>query len=167
MGTEELRGAGPVRKNDGEIEIDLLELLMEFRKKIVSILLAGAIGLLVGYAYSRFLITPLYTSTSMMYVVGSDSVIQSLADLQIGTQLTQDYQVMIKNRGVMEKVIQDLQLPFSYKALRGRISVSNPEGTRILNIRVMDSDPVRAKQIADTVAKASSEYIAASAACSV
>lgn len=160
MGTEEQRGAGPGRKNDGEIEIDLLELLMAFRKKLLSILLAGVIGLLVGYACSRFLITPLYTSTSMMYVVGSDSVIQSLADLQIGTQLTQDYQVMIKNRGVMEKVIQDLQLPFGYKDLRRKIKVSNPQGTRILEIRVDDSDPVRVKQIADTVARASSDYIA-------
>ena len=160
MGTDGQRGAGLGRMNDGEVEIDLFELLMAIRKKILSILLAGAIGLLVGYAYSRFLITPLYSSTSMMYVVGKDSVIASLADLQIGTQLTQDYQVMIKNRSVMEKVIRDVQLEYDYKSLRKRIKVSNPQGTRILEIQVQDSDPVRVKQIADTVAKASSEYIA-------
>ena len=160
MGTEEQRSAGSRRMNDGEIEIDLFALLMEFRKRLAAILMAGLIGLVVGYAYSSLLITPLYTSTSMMYVVGSDSVISSLANLQLGTQLTLDYQVMIKNRTVMERVVKDLDLPYGYRGLRNRISVSNPEETRILNIRVVDSDPVRAKRIADSVAKEASEYIA-------
>ena len=146
--------------NDGEIEINVFELLMELKKRIASILLAGLIGLVVGYAYSSLLITPLYTSTSMVYVVGSDSVISSLANLQLGSQLTRDYQVMIKNRTVMENVVKELNLPYSYRGLRNRISLSNPEGTRILNIRVTDSDPVRAKQVADAVAKEASEYIA-------
>ena len=160
MGTEEQRGISARRTNDGEIEIDLFELLMAFRKRIAAILMAGLIGLVVGYAYSSILITPLYTSTSMVYVVGSDSVISTLANLQLGTQLTQDYQVMIRNRTVMERVVKDLNLPYGYRGLRSRISISNPEGTRILNIRVVDSDPVRAKQIADSVAKEASEYIA-------
>ncbi len=160
MAAEQNRGQTPGNMNNGEIEIDLFELLLAFRKRIAAILLAGLIGLVVGYAYSSIVITPLYTSTSMVYVIGSENVISSIADLQIGAQLTQDYQVLIKNRTVMENVIEELQLPYSYNGLRRRISVSNPEGTRILNIRVVDPDPVMAKRIADSVAKESSNYIA-------
>ena len=39
------------------------------------------------------------------------------------------------------------------------IRISNPADTRILNMSVSDTDPVRAKAIVDAVAKASSDYI--------
>ena len=90
---------------DEEIEIDLWELFLEFRKHILGIILAGLIGGILGFGVSKFAITPTYTSTSMVYVMGSENIISSLADLQIGAQLTQDYKVLVTSRSVMEKVV--------------------------------------------------------------
>lgn len=145
---------------DEEIEIDLWELFLEFRKHILGIILAGLIGGVLGFGISKFAITPTYTSTSMIYVMGSENIISSLADLQIGTQLTQDYKVLVKNRSVMERVIENLGLDMDYKSLRSKISLANPNGTRILQISVTDTDPARAKKITDSVATCASEYIA-------
>ena len=145
---------------DEEIEIDLWELFLEFRKHILGIILAGLIGGILGFGVSKFAITPTYTSTSMVYVMGSENIISSLADLQIGAQLTQDYKVLVTSRSVMEKVVEDLALDFDYKRLRNKIKLSNPNNTRILQISVTDTDPARAKKITDSVANCASEYIA-------
>ena len=148
------------RRNDDEIEIDLWELFLEFRKHILGIVLAGLIGGILGFGISKFAITPTYTSTSMIYVMGNENIISSLADLQIGAQLTQDYKVLVTSRSVMEKVLEELQLDFDYKKLRKKIKLVNPNNTRLLQISVTDTDPARAKKITDSVAKCASEYIA-------
>ena len=114
---------------DEEIEIDLWELFLEFRKHILGIVLAGLIGGILGFGFSKFAITPTYTSTSMIYVMGSENIISSLADLQIGAQLTQDYKVLVTSRSVMEKVVEELALDFDYKKLRNKIKLNNPNNT--------------------------------------
>ena len=59
----------------------------------------------------------------------------------------------------MEQVIKNQGLNMTYGQLKARIRISNPADTRILNMTVSDTDPVRAKAIADEVANASSDYI--------
>ena len=66
---------------------------------------------------------------------------------------------MITSRPVLEEVIEKQKLSLSYNQLKSMIRVSNPADTRILNMSVSDTDPVRAKAILDAVAKASSDYI--------
>ncbi|MCR5161657.1 MAG: polysaccharide export protein [Lachnospiraceae bacterium] len=146
--------------DDDEIEIDLWELFLAFRKHVLAIILAGLIGGILGFGISKVALTPVYTSTSMIYVMGNENIISSLADLQIGAQLTQDYKVLVTNRSVMEKVIGNLELDIDYKNLRRKIKLDNPQNTRILKIAVNDTDPIRAKKITDEVAKCASQYIA-------
>ena len=69
---------------DDEIEIDLLELLGEFRRRIWMIL--GVIILFGGVAgaFSAFVLTPQYESTAMVYILSKETTLTSLADLQIG-----------------------------------------------------------------------------------
>ena len=122
-------------RNEDAIEIDVVELLFALRKKLWMIILAAMIGCLGAGIYSKVILSPVYTSTSMVYVLSKETTLTSLADLQIGSQLTKDYSVMITSRPVLEA------------------------DTRILNMSVSDTDPVRAKAIVDAVAKASSDYI--------
>jgi capsular polysaccharide biosynthesis protein len=145
---------------DDEIEIDLGQLFFALRQRIVYLLLALVLGLGLGFGVSRFVLTPTYTSTSMIYVMTKETTLTSLADLQIGSQLTTDYKVLITSRTVMEDVIQKLGLDMDYNQLRSKITLDNPSNTRILNISVLDTDPAKAKQITDAVAESASNYIA-------
>ena len=147
------------RYREDDMEIDLLELLFEFKKRAWVIILAAVLGCLGAGAYSRLILTPVYTSTAMVYVLSKETTLTSLADLQIGSQLTKDYSVMITSRPVLEQVIKNQGLNMTYGQLKARIRISNPADTRILNMTVSDTDPVRAKAIADEVANASSDYI--------
>ena len=144
---------------DDEIEIDLLELLGEFRRKIWIIL--GVIVLFGGVAgaFSKFVLTPQYKSTAMVYILSKETTLTSLADLQIGSQLTEDYKVIVNSRPVLGEVIDSLALDMSYEQLLAKVSIGNPTDTRILTVTVTDPDPYRAKAIVDCVAETASDYI--------
>ena len=127
-------------END-EIEIDLLELFYELKKKLWLIILAAIIGGGVFGLYSKMILVPKYTSTAMMYVLSKETTLTSLADLQIGSQLTKDYKVMITSRPVLQEVVDELDLEYDYKELREKLIIDNPTDTRILTLSVEDPDP--------------------------
>ena len=147
-------------KENDEIQIDLLELLDALRRRIWLILLALVLGGAAGVAYTKLVMTPIYSSTAMVYMLSKETTLTSLADLQIGSQLTNDYRVMVTSRPVLQEVIDNLGLDTDYTGLRGQLSLDNPADTRILSITAADPDPARAKAIVDEVARVSSNYIA-------
>lgn len=147
-----------LRDND-EIEIDLLQLLLALKRRILLIIAAAVICGGIAGAFSKFVITPQYRSTAMVYILSKETTLTSLADLQIGSQLTKDYKIIITSRPVLEDVIQQMGLPLDYEQLKSKIMIDNPQDTRILSITVEDPDPRLAKELADAVAATSSEYI--------
>ena len=94
-----------------------------------------------------------------MLVLTKETTLSSLADLQIGSQLTKDYNILITSRTVLQDVVDELNLDMTYKELKERITVENPSDTRILSITATDKDPEMAKKIADTLAKTSADFI--------
>lgn len=148
-----------INMNDDEVEIDLLQLFRALKKRILWIVGAGVIMGGAFSLFSKFAITPQYTSTSMVYILSKETTLTSLADLQIGSQLTQDYKIIVTSRPVISEVIDKLKLDISYENMVSKITINNPNDTRILSITAQDPDPVMAKDIADSVAKTSSEYI--------
>jgi capsular polysaccharide biosynthesis protein len=146
-------------KND-EIEIDLREIFQLLLAKLGIILLvafvfAGATGLIC-----KFMVTPIYSSQTELCILSDTTTLSSLADLQVGTQLTQDYIVVVQSRTVVEQVIKNLNLDMTYEQLLGVTTVTNPTDTRILKISVTNPDPYLAKQIVDQYAQVSRKRIA-------
>lgn len=144
---------------EDEEVIDLGEIFYALLRKIWIILGAIVLGAAAGGAYSYFLLTPQYTSTAKIYVLTKETTLTSLADLQIGTQLTQDYKTIITGRSVMEEVVDKLHLDMDYKKLVKKLKVENPTDTRILSISATDPDAELAKEIVDTTAKVASDYV--------
>ena len=66
----------------------------------------------------------------------------------------------MSSRPVLQTVIDQLNLDISYTEFKDRLSITNPNNTRILMLTIEDADPVLAKDIVDSVARVSSEYIA-------
>lgn len=139
--------------DDNEFEIDLLELFQYLWKHVLVLLAVFIITAAIGFAGSKFILTPMYQSTSMIYITGaSGGTVQSmLSELQAGNALTADYQTLATSRPVVEKIIDELKLDTDYEALSGRISTENPTNTRILSITVKDEDPDMAKTIVDVL----------------
>lgn len=146
-------------KQDDEVEIDLLEIFYVLKSKFLVLLTAGLlIGCLCGI-FTKFAMTPVYTSTSSILVLSKETTLTSLADIQLGTSLTSDYTVLIKCTPVLEQVIKNLDLDISSDDLRNSISINNPSDSRILEISVQNADPEMAKKIVDEIANVASNYI--------
>ena len=142
-----------------EEEIDLVWLAYALLKRIWLILAVAVFTASFMAGYTFFRIAPTYASTSTMLVLTKETTLTSLTDLQIGSQLTKDYSVLIKSRPVLEQVIENLELKMNYKSLKGKISVDNPEDTRLLFITVTMNDAKQAKAVVDELSIVSSEFI--------
>ena len=146
-------------QND-EVEIDIGHILSILWEKILVIIATGIIVGLAGFLVSKFLITPKYESETKIYVLNraNDSA-TTLSDVQLSTQLTKDYQILVTSAPVMNQVIKELGLNMKASELASTISVDTPSDTRVLQITVTSDDPKRAKDIADKVAQVSSKKI--------
>ena len=116
---------------DNEIEIDLKELFLELLAFWKLILLALVLGAVIAYSVSKFLMVPQYESTAELYVLSKSTSITSLADIQTGTSLTNDYMVVVEGRPVLEQVIANLGLDETYKSLEDKVTLENPSNSRI------------------------------------
>ena len=138
--------------------IDLVGLLFHIIEKFWIVLLAAIIAAgFFGYRVSKSV--PVYTATAKLYIVNANSTNINIADLQLGTVLTLDYQEVFKTWEVHEMVRKELNLPYSYEQMQSLISISNPEDTRLLYITVRFSDAQMAADIANAYARAAKEFI--------
>lgn len=150
-----------ITRPEEEIEIDMKGVLIDLWRKLPLIILIGVMTAALGFVYSSFYLTPMYQSTTKMYVLTQldETRGTTISDVQMGMLLTEDYKELITCRYVMEEVIEQLDLDMSTGQLASEITVTVPESTRILVLTVKDASPVKAKQIADAVREVASEHI--------
>lgn len=143
-----------------EDTVDILEIVRILLKKWhVLIISALAVGI-ATFFFTKIFITPQYSATSELFVLSKSTTLTSLADIQLSSQLTNDYKIVVSDRPVLDKVISNLKLAEDYESLKEKITLTNPTNSRILYITVKDSDPNRAKLIADEIADVASLFIA-------
>lgn len=149
------------QNNTEAIEIDLLELGAVLMRRIWLILLVAVVTGASAFAFSRFVITPIYESQTQVYILSKQNSTGALtySDVQLGTQLTKDYAQVVKSRFVIEQVIEQLGLGLTYDGLVSRVVVETPSDTRILSITVSDPSPMLAKELADEIRNVASQHI--------
>lgn len=138
--------------------IDLLELFYDLLSKWYLILLGMVLGgMLMGY-YAAYKLTPDYIATSKLYIMGTQG--NNIAvDLQVGSELTMDYQEVFRTWEVHQMVNEELGTNYDYFVLQSMISVTNPEDTRVLYIRARHPDAQTAADIANAYASAAKRFI--------
>lgn len=143
-----------------EDEIDLIELFQVFLRKLWLIVICLIVGAVAAGAYTKILITPQYSATSTIYILSSSTSITSVADLQLSSQLTADYQKLATTRTVINDVIDRSGMDLSYTDLVNRVSVENPAETHMLTLTVTDPDPATAAELSNIYAEVMTEQVA-------
>lgn len=147
-----------------EVTIDLMELLSALLNKAHIILIAGVVAALLAFVGTKLLITPMYVSTTKVYVLSkqdSNSTV-TYSDLQTSSQFTIDYMELVKSRPVLEQVISVLNLDMTTEELKSRITVATAQDSgRILSISVEDEDPKLARDIVNAIREAAGIQITA------
>lgn len=161
MGKEQ-QALNPAAINGAETEeeIDLVEVFYLLWGHILQIIACFLAGALLAFGFTYFFVTPMYQASASIYIVSaSNNSIVNLTDLQVGAQLTADYQELMLSRPLLQDVIKNLGLECGYHALAGQIDITNASDTRILKVTVTDSDPKRAADIANELVKQALIYL--------
>ncbi|VUX23591.1 Capsular polysaccharide type 8 biosynthesis protein cap8A [Dorea longicatena] len=141
-------------------QIDLLEVANVIWQKIWAVIMCFVIGAVLFGGYTKMMVTPQYTATSMIYILGRTTSISSVAELQLSSALTADFTIMAKSRAVINGVIKEMDLNMTYDQLKNSVNITNPSDSHILQIEVTNPDPKLAKDISNTMANAVAENIA-------
>jgi capsular polysaccharide biosynthesis protein len=145
-----------------EAEIDLKQILGAIIDKIGLIIVVGILAGIIAFMYTKFMIDPIYQSTTQIYVRSkAETNANTYTDLQTSNILIKDYQVTITSRPVMDKVIEKLDLNMSSDSLASMVTVAGITDSRYINISVKSKDPLEAKRIVDAVRDESKEQIKA------
>lgn len=148
-------------EDNGDLEIDLVELMYRMIEKLKWIVAAALIGLIVGFVFTKFVITPEYEATSKLYVLQSNNQVVDLTALNMSDKLTSDYVQVFNNWHVHEKVISTLALPYDYEEIQEMLKVTTPSDTRIIEITVTSTNPQEAYDIAMAYANIAPAFIEA------
>lgn len=135
-----------------DMEIDLMELFQVLWSKLSYLIVSLVLGAVAAGLFTKFLITPQYQAMSMIYIYSKTTSITSLTDLQIGSQLTVDFQIIATTREVVEDVIYQLNLDTTYEELCKNITIENPTSSRVLKLTVRNPDPRLAADISNALA---------------
>ncbi|MFY9447024.1 MAG: Wzz/FepE/Etk N-terminal domain-containing protein [Dethiobacteria bacterium] len=146
-----------------EQELDLRDLWHMVVNRWQFIVVIPLVAMLISAVVSIFFITPQYQSSATLLVLKQQPE-QSLqySDLQISRQLVQTYREIARSRRVLDSVIDNLKLDYSYGQLREKVEVTSVRDTEVIHITVTDPNPRLARRIANQVAdsfKAQTEEI--------
>ncbi len=124
--------------------------------------LAAIVAVGTMYLILQLTFVPEYDSTATLYILRQDqneSSNGSSDDFSLALKVVNDCDYLLKSHSVLDEVIDELGLGISYDALSGSITTSNPENTRILEVRVTSDSPQKAKQIVDSVCTVGAQKI--------
>ena len=137
-------------------EIDIKDLLLYFVKKIPIIIIISVVVMLLGVLYSVLFKKPLYYGDVTVILVqednnysGNSSITQN--DLAIAQKLVTTYSEIVKSKRVLDRVIKELDLDYTYEQLKSNVSVSSVKDTEIIKIAVSDEDNRQAVDIANKI----------------
>ncbi|MDE5415834.1 YveK family protein [Alkalihalobacterium chitinilyticum] len=137
-----------------EETISLKELFTTLRKRIKLLIILPLIAVVVSGLVSYLFLTPIYQSSTQILVNQSKPDMQNLsqADLRTNLELINTYNVIMKSPVILEKVIDELNLNISVRALNNSVTVGSAQNSQVVEITVQHEDPAMAAQIANTIA---------------
>ncbi|KQX74266.1 polysaccharide biosynthesis tyrosine autokinase [Aeromicrobium sp. Root472D3] len=141
--------------------MDLRDYLRLGRSQWNVILVCGLLLVAIS-ALLTWRTTPQYASSARLFVStqGSTDDTQANQGGQFSLQRVKSYADLLNGQAIARRVVDELDLDQSPKALASQISASSKLDTVILTVTVTDPDPKRARVLADAVANVFVSYVA-------
>ena len=135
--------------------IDLKDMFSYFKSKISIIILFIVVVGIMGCLYGLFIQKPVYKSSTSIVLISESQTGATLTynDVSLNQNLVSTYSEIIKSRRVLNQVIDNLSLDYSYSNLSNNVEVSSVTGTQIIKISVSDRNTKTAMKIAKVFAK--------------
>jgi len=150
-------------------ELDIIELLYALKKRIKYIVIAVVICALVGFIYSKFLVTPMYKSSTTFVLskstennvqvenTSSEAITQS--DITLNSKLVSTYSEIIKSKTIAKEVINTLGLDMTVEQFKSNVTVTSKDDTELIEITVSNENGKIAADIAKSLAEVFREKV--------
>ena len=138
-----------------EETIDLREYFHIIKKRAWIIALITILAVVTSGIISFFVLSPVYEANTTLIVnteqnKSTNNMITG-DQLAVTQKLTLTYGEIIKSRAVLGSVIKKLDLDIEYNDLEKMITVSPVKDTQIMSVTVQDTNPERARDIANAI----------------
>ncbi|WP_418602925.1 polysaccharide biosynthesis tyrosine autokinase [Mycolicibacterium sp. SCSIO 43805] len=138
--------------------MNLQDFFRLLRTRWITICVTTAVSLM-GAVVLSLLTTPLYEASTRLFVSTTSG--STLSETYQGNRFSQErvvsYAELLKGRNLAQSTVDKLGLNMTAEALQQRISASAKPDTVLIDVRVLDESPVRARDIANTL---SDEFVA-------
>lgn len=134
-------------------EINLSEFFKYYLSKIVWVIGTILVLIIVCNLYNLATRTPLYQSNTTIVLANERQNNEQYTqnDVLVNQNLVSTYSQIIKSRNVLNKVIKNEKLDYSYDELSDMVTVSSVEDTEVIKISVKSEDIDEALRIADAI----------------
>lgn len=144
-------------------EIDLKEVMYFILKRKIFVILLIIIGIILGFIYTKFFVTPMYSANTTVVLskinsstdgnleqINNTSITQN--DITLNSKLVETYSEIMKSRAVAQDVIARLNLNIKEESIMKNTSVTTKDDTEMLKIQVANEDKNVAANIANALA---------------
>jgi capsular polysaccharide biosynthesis protein len=126
-------------------------ILTTIKKNIIVIIIFTAFVGAISFFYSKYFIIPEYESSATMIIVMETDSEVDYDDVAFSKNLVDTYVIILKNDAFLQKVIDELSLSSDTESLYDSITINGLRNTEVLSLTVRDTDPAKAKAIADKI----------------
>lgn len=144
---------------DMESSLDLSYLFGVLKKHLLSVILAGLLAGAIGFSVSYFLIPKKYESRAMLYIENNKQVSEAvnINDINAAQKLVNTCQIIFKSSTMMDRLIVNLDLPYTKEQLDKMITATSVNATEVMELVVESSDPLEAQRIVNELVQLSAE----------
>lgn len=150
-------------QNTNESTIKFKDMFYLFLSKLWIMVLVAVVAAGGVFAFNYFTYEPEYKSTGSIYILRQNSDIDTgsdyNSDFSLALSVVSDCTKLLTSRTVLNEVIDDNSLSYSYAELNSMISIENPSNTRYLEISVTTDSPEKSKMIVDSICAIGKEQI--------
>ncbi len=135
--------------------MELKQFIIIIRKKIVFIVLISILVSVIAAFGSVFFISPVYEASSTLYIISQKTASEgdvTYNDLLTNQQLVKDYRELIKSKLIVRTALDEMKITdITPSQLANKITVSSKNDTRVLEIKVEDTYPVRSAELSNKI----------------
>ena len=133
-------------------EIDIIDFFRYYLSKLFIVVAFIIFTFIIGNVYTMKIKTPLYRSDTTVILVSAPTEQElTQSELLLNKNLVKTYSNIVKSKKVLNKVISDLNLEYTYSELSKMIKVSNVDDTEIIKISVYSPDEENSAVIANSI----------------
>ncbi len=140
--------------------IAISDYIIEVLKRWYVTAIIVAISLILTVIYTLGFMTPMYASSAKILILSKQSSEHyTSSDFSISTYLSYDFVEIIVDTPILNEVSKDIDGKYSAAHIKQMVSLSQPDNTRIIEIRAETPDAEDSKMIVDSICKNAKEKL--------